>query len=187
MAHLEPKDIPCGPFRLVELLGRGGMGAVYLADRVDGEVKQRVAIKLLRPGGGDPKQRERFLAERQILATLSYPPRHWLPVAAASLAIAGLSTGLAVAYHERGIAQRRFTEVRQLANKLFDIDAEARKITGNTKTRQLIVDTSLEYLRRLSADAHGDPQLALEIGNAYMRVARVQGVPISLGAKPSNR
>src|SRR6185295_7529579 len=46
-------------------------------------------------------------------------------------------------------------------------------------TRQLIVDTSLEYLRRLSADAHGDPQLALEIGNAYMRVARVQGVPIS--------
>jgi len=102
-----------------------------------------------------------------------------LPVAAAVLAIAGLSTGLAVAYHERGIAQRRFTEVRQLANKLFDIDAEARKITGNTKTRQLIVDTSLEYLRRLSADAHGDPQLALEIGNAYMRVARVQGVPIS--------
>lgn len=41
------------------------------------------------------------------------------------------------------------------------------------------MDTSLEYLRRLSADARGDPGLALEIGNAYMRVARVQGVPIS--------
>src|SRR5207237_3961193 len=42
-----------------------------------------------------------------------------------------------------------------------------------------IVDTSLEYLRRLSADAHGDPELALEVANAYMRVARVQGVPVS--------
>src|SRR5258706_13432570 len=32
LARLEPKNIPCGAFRLVELLGRGGMGAVYLAD-----------------------------------------------------------------------------------------------------------------------------------------------------------
>jgi tetratricopeptide (TPR) repeat protein len=43
----------------------------------------------------------------------------------------------------------------------------------------LIVDTSLEYLRRLAADVQGDPELTLELGNAYMRVARVQGVPIS--------
>lgn len=35
-----------GPYRLHRLLGRGGMGSVYLAERVDGEVKQRVAIKL---------------------------------------------------------------------------------------------------------------------------------------------
>jgi tetratricopeptide (TPR) repeat protein len=41
------------------------------------------------------------------------------------------------------------------------------------------VDTSLEYLRRLAADVREDPELALEVGNAYMRVARVQGVPIS--------
>jgi tetratricopeptide (TPR) repeat protein len=67
--------------------------------------------------------------------------------------------------------------VRQLANKLFDIDLEVRRSPGTTKARQLIVDTSLEYLRRLAADARGDPELALEIGNAYMRVARVQGVP----------
>jgi tetratricopeptide (TPR) repeat protein len=43
----------------------------------------------------------------------------------------------------------------------------------------LIVDTSLDYLGRLAADAHGDPGLALEIGNAYMWVAQVQGVPIA--------
>jgi tetratricopeptide (TPR) repeat protein len=80
---------------------------------------------------------------------------------------------------ERAIAQRRFNEVRQLSNKLFDIDAEARQLPGSTKTRQLIVDTSLEYLRRLSSGVSGDPGLALELGHAYMRVARVQGVPIS--------
>jgi tetratricopeptide (TPR) repeat protein len=54
-----------------------------------------------------------------------------------------------------------------------------RRSPGTTKARQLIVQTSLEYLRRLAADAGGDPELALELGNAYMRVARVQGVPIS--------
>jgi tetratricopeptide (TPR) repeat protein len=69
--------------------------------------------------------------------------------------------------------------VRQLANKLFDIDYQARQLPGSTKTRQLIVDTSLEYLTRLGAEVHGDTDLSLEIGNAFMRVARVQGVPIS--------
>ena len=105
--------------------------------------------------------------------------RYWLPATAAAVTLAGLSVGLYIANHERAVAQRRFLEVRQLANKLFDIDAEVRRAPGTTKARQLIVDTSLEYLRRLAADARGDPGLALEIGNAYMRVARVQGVPIS--------
>jgi tetratricopeptide (TPR) repeat protein/predicted Ser/Thr protein kinase len=104
--------------------------------------------------------------------------RYWMPATAAAVTLAGLSTGLYIANHERAIAQRRFLEVRQLANKLFDIDAAVRRSPGTTRARQLIVDTSLEYLQRLAADARGDPELALEIGNAYMRVARVQGVPM---------
>ena len=104
--------------------------------------------------------------------------RHWVPVAAAALVVLSLSAGLYVANRERAIAQRRFTEVRQLANKLFDIDAMARELPGSAKTRQFIVDTSLKYLGQLAADVQGDPGLALEVGNAYMRVARVQGVPI---------
>ena len=105
--------------------------------------------------------------------------RHRIPVAAAALLIASLSAGLYLVNRERAIAQRRFTEVRQLANKLLDMDAEVRQLSGSTKTRQLIVDTSVQYLRRLSADVRGDRELALEVGNAYLRVARVQGVPVS--------
>jgi tetratricopeptide (TPR) repeat protein len=53
------------------------------------------------------------------------------------------------------------------------------QMQGGSKTRQLIVDTALDYLRRMSADAHSDPSLALDLGTAYMRVARVQGVNIA--------
>src|SRR4051794_14459043 len=50
LARFEPQTMLCGPYLLESLLGTGGMGSVYLAERVDGEVAQRVAIKLLRPG-----------------------------------------------------------------------------------------------------------------------------------------
>jgi serine/threonine protein kinase len=111
--------------------------------------------------------------------TRKFVRRYWVPVAAAALVVASLSVGLYLANRERAIAQRRFMDVRQLANKLLDIDLRARELPGSTRTRQLIVDTSLEYLRRLTADVQGDSELALEVGNAYLRVARVQGVPTS--------
>jgi serine/threonine protein kinase len=63
----------CGPFQLIRLIGRGGMGLVYLAERVDGEVRQRVAVKLLRAALDSNTARQRFLQERQILANLSHP------------------------------------------------------------------------------------------------------------------
>src|SRR5690242_8551192 len=63
----------CGPYRLVQLLGSGGMGAVYLAERRDGEIQQKVAIKLLGAGGQRRVWRDRFLKERQLLASLNHP------------------------------------------------------------------------------------------------------------------
>ena len=60
-----------GPWRIVRDLGRGGMGEVYEAERVEGGFAQRAAVKLLRREASE--QLERFHAERQILARLEHP------------------------------------------------------------------------------------------------------------------
>ncbi len=62
-----------GPFRLIGLLGEGGMGAVYLAERDDAQFAQRVAIKILAHSVGSPQAIARFRDERQILAALEHP------------------------------------------------------------------------------------------------------------------
>ncbi|MBC8164310.1 MAG: serine/threonine protein kinase, partial [Bryobacteraceae bacterium] len=378
----------CGPYRLLRLLGNGGMGAVYLAERADGELDQQVAIKFVRAGADLPSFRERFLRERQILASLNHPGiarlldaghsgghpylvmehvdgtrideyaagldlrsvlelivrvaeavsyahrnlvihrdlkpsnilvdsegqpklldfgiakildateetctldrvltpeyaspeqlrgsaqatttdiyslgavlyrlltgqsphapgvtaitgvpkdlasilskamreepeeryasvdlligdcqaylehrpvqarrgtawylarkfvrRRWLPMAAATLAVAGLAGGLFVADSERATAQRRFQQVRQLSKQFFDLDTEIRTLPGSTKARNRIVSASLNYLERLGSEARlgrwgapteQDMDLALEIGAGYLQLAGMQGVP----------
>jgi serine/threonine protein kinase len=368
----------CGPYRLQRLLGRGGMGSVYLGERADGEVEQRVAVKLLRFAGEHPAWRERFLRERQILAGLNHkgvarlldaghtadgqpylameyvegepvdvyaarldsrgklslmvqvceavgyahrmlvihrdlkpsnvlvgrdgqpklldfgiakileegqdqtqtcerlltpdyaspeqmrglpqstatdiyslgallhklltgqpPPRQmtrldeaipadigyilrkavreepeerypsvdafaddlrayldfrpvraragsgWyrarkfarryrMAVAATTLTLAGLSAGLYVANRERSLAQRRFVQVRQFANKLIEIEGEIRYLPGATAARARIVSTSLDYLNRLTAEPTRDTTLDLEVAEAYWRIAGLQ-------------
>ncbi len=62
-----------GPYRLKRLLGRGGMGDVYLAERDDEQYRQQVALKLVRPGVGTLDLLARFRTERQILARLVHP------------------------------------------------------------------------------------------------------------------
>ena len=62
-----------GPYRLVRLIGHGGMGSVYLGEREDGAFEQAVAIKLLRPGLQHAHLLDRFRVERQILARLEHP------------------------------------------------------------------------------------------------------------------
>ena len=63
-----------GPYRLIRLLGDGGMGQVYLAERSDDLYEQQVAIKLMRSGlKQSGAMLVRFSAERQILANLNHP------------------------------------------------------------------------------------------------------------------
>jgi serine/threonine protein kinase len=62
-----------GVYQARELIGRGGMGAVYLATREDGEVSLRVAVKVISSPLWSSLLEERFRRERQILAQLRHP------------------------------------------------------------------------------------------------------------------
>jgi eukaryotic-like serine/threonine-protein kinase len=62
-----------GVYRLVREIGLGGMGQVFLAERVDGQFEQRVAVKLVKRGMDSEAILARFLRERQILASLNHP------------------------------------------------------------------------------------------------------------------
>jgi eukaryotic-like serine/threonine-protein kinase len=63
-----------GPWRMIRVIGNGGMGRVYLACRADEVCEQKVAVKLMRADfGGDHDMLLRFRVERQILAKLNHP------------------------------------------------------------------------------------------------------------------
>jgi serine/threonine-protein kinase len=61
-----------GAYRVLRELGRGGTGVVFLAERDDGQYQQRVAVKLLQAGPDNETLHRRFLAERQILASIKH-------------------------------------------------------------------------------------------------------------------
>jgi eukaryotic-like serine/threonine-protein kinase len=61
-----------GPYRVEREIGHGGMGAVYLAERADGQFRQRVALKFVRRGSESDEMQRRFLTERQILARMNH-------------------------------------------------------------------------------------------------------------------
>src|ERR1051326_395734 len=74
-----PADLPFlfsagqrfGPYLIVRPIGKGGMGQVYEAEEIDSG--RRVAGKILRRGIGDDEERERFLQEGRLAASLSHP------------------------------------------------------------------------------------------------------------------
>ena len=70
-AVAEPLEI--GPYRTMRTLGYGGMGTVFLAERVDGQFEDQVALKLIKQGLHSQEGLRRFLTERQILAQLRHP------------------------------------------------------------------------------------------------------------------
>ena len=75
--EMSPVDSPqtperVGPYRILKELGRGGVGAVFLAVRNDDEYRKQVAIKLLRPGTESDEIVRRFRRERQILASIDH-------------------------------------------------------------------------------------------------------------------
>lgn len=72
--HLAAPPEEVGAYRITSLLGRGGMGAVYRAERSDGQFTKTVAVKFLPPAAGAiPEWQSRFELERRILAMLEHP------------------------------------------------------------------------------------------------------------------
>ncbi|HTU09857.1 MAG TPA: serine/threonine-protein kinase [Allosphingosinicella sp.] len=69
--ELPPERI--GAYRIVRLIGRGGMGSVYLGTRATGDFTHEVAIKIIKPGLLSESLVERFERERQTLASLTHP------------------------------------------------------------------------------------------------------------------
>jgi eukaryotic-like serine/threonine-protein kinase len=125
------------------------------------------------------------LAHEDSLAyrTRKFVWRHRVGVAAAILLVLSLAGGLVatlwqahIARSERARAERRFNDVRSLANSLiFDVHDSIKDLPGSTPARKLIVDRALQYLNSLAEESRGDLSLQRELATAYERVGLVQG------------
>ena len=73
LAGTLPEGTLVGPYRIESLIGAGGMGDVYRAERADGLHRQTVALKVLRPGYRTAEMVRRFRIEREALARLVHP------------------------------------------------------------------------------------------------------------------
>lgn len=110
--------------------------------------------------------------------------RNSVGVAAAALVSTAVIGGIIatlrqsrVAKAERKKAERRFDDVRKLANSyLFDIYPEIENLEGSLRAREKIVKNALEYLDSLSREASDDLELQRELAKAYEKIGEVQGV-----------
>ena len=99
-------------------------------------------------------------------------------VLAGALALAGLVVALCVTLAEKRKADRRFNDVRQMANSLlFEVEGELQK--GATKARETLVRHALTYLDRLATEVRNDPALQVELAVGYLKVGDIQGRPFS--------
>ncbi|HEU4597039.1 MAG TPA: protein kinase [Pyrinomonadaceae bacterium] len=133
----------------------------------------------------------RYLEELPISArpdTFSYRAskfvkRNRVGVLAASLVFLALIAGIVgttyqarAARRERERAEKRFEQVRKLANNVvFKYHDAIADLPGATATREMLVKDALEYLDNLSQDAQDNPSLAQELALTYLKIGNVQG------------
>ena len=92
--------------------------------------------------------------------------------------IGGVMSQSRIANAQRRKAEARAEDLRRLSNSLLsEIDEAIQKLPGSTPAQKLLVSTVLEHLDRAAKDASGDPQLGLDLANAYIRLGNVQGNP----------
>ena len=111
--------------------------------------------------------------------TLKFARRNRGVVLAAATVLLVLAGGLAVSLREARIARRHFEDIRKLANTfVFDVHDAVRDLPGATRARQLIVQTGLEYLDRLTQSSSGNRPLERELSAAYERIGELQGTQL---------
>jgi serine/threonine protein kinase/tetratricopeptide (TPR) repeat protein len=116
--------------------------------------------------------------------------RHKAGVLATTVALIALAAGIGatvraariarqqaqIAQSERARAEKRFNDVRKLANSLiFEIHDSIQDLPGATPSRKLLLDRAVEYLDKLSTDTAGDVDLQRELAWGYQRLSAVQG------------
>jgi serine/threonine protein kinase len=113
-----------------------------------------------------------------IYRSSKFVKRNSLAVALAAILLISILTGAALVYREGLRAQRRFTQVRAIANRvLTEFDPEASKLPNSTKLRASMVRASMEYLDSLAAETTSDPDLQYEVAFSYSRVGDTLGYP----------
>lgn len=134
-----------------------------------------------------------FLAGKPVSASpqtplnraVKFARRHWIPVSASASALILLLSAFAitlyqyrVAFEERALAQRRFTQARELARlSLFDLYDIVQQIPGSTSAQRLLVSKSLDHYNRLASQSQGDAELLSEVASGYCRLGDLQGNP----------
>jgi eukaryotic-like serine/threonine-protein kinase len=111
--------------------------------------------------------------------------RHRLGFAAAALVLAALAGGIVMTVREarraraaEARAQRRFNDVRQLANSfLNEFHDSIKQLPGSTPARRLLVQKGLAYLDSLSREASEDASLLRDLADGYQRLGDLQGSP----------
>ena len=104
--------------------------------------------------------------------------RHPWGIAAVVLVLVTLISATAITARQARIAERRFDQVRTLANAiLFDYHDAIAALPGSTPVRERMVKDALRYLDTLSAESSGDATLQRELASAYEKVGDVQGSP----------
>jgi eukaryotic-like serine/threonine-protein kinase len=128
----------------------------------------------------------RYLEGRPVTArkgTFSYQTskfikRNKIAATAATLILLSLIAGIFATAFEARRANRRFDDVRRLANSLmFEIHDSVKDLQGSTPTRRLIVSRALEYLDSLAREAGNNASLQRELATAYEKVGDIQGNP----------
>jgi len=106
-----------------------------------------------------------------------FSTRNRWSLAAAAAVVLSLAAGTVVSLYQANVARQRFQQVRKLAASFLELHDDVARLPGSTAVREKMVATALDYLDNLSRSAGKDSDLLNELGVAYAKVARVQGMP----------